>query len=104
MHTKYIVWGNEKNITRNGYYRRFFFFSFLCTKRLRRINSTLYQETEQHYHKRVFLVFFTFLGSKKACKVPNMGFPEMCLLRFYERARHQNLKHRTHSIRENKSA
>ncbi len=37
--------------------------SFLGTKILQRMNNTLYPETEQHYQKRVFSVFFTLLSN-----------------------------------------
>ncbi len=47
--------GKEENIAKNVSYQCFFFFfSFLRTKTLKRMENTLYGETEQHDQKHVF--------------------------------------------------
>ncbi len=57
--------GKEDIIAKNVSYQFFFFlFSFLRTKTLKRMENTLYGESEQHDQKHVFRVFSCLVFTK----------------------------------------
>ncbi len=76
------------------------FFTLLCTKMPKCMESTLYGETKRYFLKYVFFVFSVYWhvrhqNAKKQGKLPvreNNSPPKMCLLRYFELVTYQTVK------------
>ncbi len=88
VHAKHPIWEKKRTLPKTCLISVFFFlFSFLRTKTLKRMENTLYGESEQHDQKHVFWIFFflVFIKTPKCLqKHPIWGnertLPETCHL------------------------
>ncbi len=65
VHAKHPIWEKKRTLPKTCLISVFFFlFSFLRTKTLKRMENTLYGESEQHDQKHVFWVFSCLVFTK----------------------------------------
>ncbi len=65
VHAKHPIWEKKRTLPKTCLISVFFFlFSFLRTKTLKRMENTLYGESEQHDQKHVFRVFSCLVFTK----------------------------------------